>query len=48
MIITYNNIESHQKSGLHPLSRKHRHAKIHVGCQIDHPQVFLGLIMHII
>ena len=41
--LSYDNIKSHQKSGLHALSRKHNFGKI-TGreCQID-PTTFVGL-----
>ena len=41
--VAYNNIKSHQKSGLHPLSRKHDFEKWQeLGVQMD-PSVFLRL-----
>ena len=41
--VAYNNIKSHQKSGLHPLSRKHDFEKWQeLGGQMD-PSVFLRL-----
>ena len=38
-LYTYNNIKSHQISGLHPLSRKHNFGKITWGVKVT-PQLF--------
>ena len=39
--VTYDNIESHKKPSLHPLSRGYIFGKITGRGQIDHPRLFM-------